>query len=88
MLGSNSIKEKMMERLKDAAHKQGIKGIDSFNRSIGKLTGDWVSRSNQSHPALRLIHKTKSSIEANLVRVEKELANEIEEKVKALEAIV
>jgi hypothetical protein len=86
LLGSNSIKEKMMERLKDAAHKQGIKGIDSFNRSIGKLTGDWVSRSNQSHPALRLIHKTKSSIEANLVRVEKELANEIEEKVKALEA--
>ena len=85
LLGSNSIKEKMMERLVDATNKEGIKGIDTFNRSIGKLTGDWVSRSNQSHPALRMIHKTKSAIEANLVRVEKELANEIEEKVKALE---
>ena len=85
LLGSNSIKEKMMERLVDATNKEGIKGIDTFNRSIGKLTGDWVSRSNQSHPALRMIHKTKSAIEANLVRVEKELAIEIEEKVKALE---
>ena len=33
-----------------------------------------------------MIHKTKSAVEANLVRIEKELANEIEEKVKALEA--
>lgn len=87
LLGSNSIKEKMMERLVDATSKEGIKGIDTFNRSIGKLTGDWVSRSNQSHPALRMIHKTKSSIEANLVRIEKELAAEIEEKVKALENV-
>ena len=85
LFGSNSIKEKMMERLVDLANEKGIKGIDVFNRQIGKLTGDWVSRSNQSHPALRMIHKTKSTIEANLVRVEKELANEIEEKVRALE---
>jgi len=86
LLGSNSIKEKMMERLVDLTTKEGIKGIDTFNKHIGKLTGDWVSRSNQSHPALRMIHKTKSAVEANLVRLEKELANEIEEKVKALEA--
>ena len=85
LFGSNSIKEKMMERLVDLTNKEGIRGIDTFNRHIGKLTGDWVSRSNQSHPALRMIHKTKSKIEANLVRLEKELATEIEEKVKALE---
>ena len=84
LLGTNSIKEKMMERLLDLTNEQGIKGIDTFNRQIGKVTADWVSRSNQSHPALRFIHKTKSTIEANLVRIEKELANEIEEKSAAL----
>tara|TARA_R110000824_G_scaffold84217_5_gene210230 strand:+ start:5125 stop:10062 length:4938 start_codon:yes stop_codon:yes gene_type:complete len=84
--GTNSIKEKMMERLIVLTNKEGVKGIDTFNRQIGKVTADWVSRSNQSHPALRFIHKTKSSVEANLVRIEKELAAEIEEKVRALES--
>lgn len=84
LIGTNSIKEKMMERLVDATTKEGVKGIDTFNRSIGKVTADWVSRSNQSHPALRYIHKVKSTIEANLVRIEKELAEEIEEHTTAL----
>ena len=83
--GTNSIKEKMMERLIALTNKEGVKGINTFNRQIGKVTADWVSRSNQSHPALRYIHQTKSAIEANLVRLEKELAAEIEDRVKALE---
>ena len=79
-----SLKEKMVERLVDITEKEGIKGIDTFNRKIGWTTGDWVSRSNQSHPALRFIHKLKSAAENKLIKVEKELAAEISELQEAL----
>ena len=71
------LKDKMVERLIDLTEKQGIKGIDTFNRKIGYTTANWVSRSNQSHPALRFIHKLKSSVEAKVIKIEKELASEI-----------
>jgi len=71
------IQQKMVERLVDLAKKEGVNSIDTFNRRIGKLTADWVSRSNQSHPALRFIHKLKRNVEDKLVEVEKDLASEI-----------
>lgn len=73
----NLLKDKMVERLIDLTEKQGIKGIDTFNRKIGYTTANWVSRSNQSHPALRFIHKLKSNVEAKVIKIEKELAAEI-----------
>lgn len=75
----NLLKDKMVERLIDLTEKEGIKGIDTFNRKIGYTTANWVSRSNQSHPALRFIHKLKSSVEAKVIKIEKELASEIAE---------
>ena len=71
------LKDKMVERLIDITEKEGIKGIDTFNRKIGYTTANWVSRSNQSHPALRFIHKLKSNVEAKVIKIEKELAIEI-----------
>ena len=71
------IQQKMVERLVDLAKKEGVNSIDTFNRRIGKLTANWVSRSNQSHPALRFIHRLKRGVEDKLVEVEKDLASEI-----------
>tara|TARA_R110000787_G_scaffold115506_2_gene225433 strand:+ start:19168 stop:24069 length:4902 start_codon:yes stop_codon:yes gene_type:complete len=79
-----SLVEKMMERLDVSASNKGVRGITEFNKEVGKLTADWVSRSGQSHPALRLIHNFKAEIEGHLVRIEKELATEIESKTNAL----
>lgn len=71
------LQQKMVERLVDIAEKEGVKSIDTFNRRIGVLTANWVSRSNQSHPALRLIHRIKRKVEDKLVEAEKELSSEI-----------
>ena len=78
------VQNKQLERMVAVAEERNVKGLDSFNSGISKLTSQFVTLSKQTNPFLRTLHSIVDDLNLAKRKQVKQLAADIEDKERAL----